>query len=78
MLRRIRRTQIDDLRKYHRDPERRIKQLPNHEMPDKGAENINSPNKGGDILPVNKSWTVSRTTKSMPEKDKKHRRATVY
>ena len=81
MLARSTSTRLDDQRKDHIDPiglkqRNRSKQLQSHGLPSDDVENINSTNKGRDIVLANKPQTVPWGTERMLQRIKRHSRIT--
>ena len=75
-------TRTDDSRKDHIDPEGPTqgdnpKELQTHNLLTDDEENINSTNKGRDLLLVNKPQNVPWGTDRMLQKIQRHRRATL-
>ena len=73
---------MDDQRKDHIDPKgikqrNRSKQLQTHNLPTVDVENINSRNKGRDLLLAKKLQAVSWGAERMPQKIQKHGRVTL-
>ena len=74
---------MDDQRKDHIDtkgPKKRNcpKQLPIHNLPTDDVENINSTNKGRDLLLANKPWFVPWRTERMLQRIQRHNSATLH
>ena len=74
---------MDDQKKDHIDPKgptqvNHPKQLQTHDLFTDDVENINSTNKGRDLVLANKSWIVSWGTERMLQKVQRHRRVTLY
>ena len=77
------RTRINDQRKDHIDPEgpkqrNRPKQLQTHNLPTDDVENINSTNKGRNLLFANELRFVSWRTERMLQKNQRHSRVTLH
>ena len=77
------RTGVDDQRKDHIDTKgpkqrNRPKQLHTHNLPTNDVENINSTNKGRNLLLVNKPWFVPWRTERMLQKIQRHSRITLH
>ena len=77
------RTRMGDQRKDHIDPEgppkeSRPKQLQTYNLPTDDVENINSTNKGRDLLLANKLRIVPWRTERMPQRIQKHRRVSLH
>ena len=75
------RTRLDDQRKNHIDPKRqknRPKQLQTHNLPSDDVENINSTNKGRDLLLANKLRIVTWGAEKMPQRIQSHCRVTLH
>ena len=74
---------MDDQKKDHIDPEgpsqeNRPKQLQTYNLPTDDVENINSTNKGRDLLLANKPQIVPWGTERMPQRIQRHRRVTLH
>ena len=54
------------------------KQLQTHNVPTYDMENINSTNKGRDLLLTNKLWIVPCGTERMPQRIQRLRRVTLH
>ena len=74
---------MDNQRKDHIDPkgplqENRLKQLQTHNLPANDLENINSTNKGRDLLLAKKQWIVPLATERVPQRIQRHKRITLH
>ena len=77
------RTRVDDQRKDHIDTKgpkqrNRPKQLQTHNLPTNDMENINSTNKGRDLLLANKLQIVPWRTEMMLQRIQRHLRITSH
>ena len=77
------RTRVDDQRKDHIDTKgpkqrNRPKQFQTHNLPTNDVENINSTNKGRDLLLSNKPRIVPWRTEKMLQKIQRHSRITLH
>ena len=82
MLTKSTRARMDDQRKDHIDPKgpkqrNHPKQLQAHNLPTDEVENINSANKGRDLLVANKLRFVPWTTERMLQRIQRHSRITL-
>ena len=76
-------TRMDDQRKDHIDPKgskqrNSPKQLQNQNMPTNNVENINSINKGRNLLLATKPRIIPWGTKRMPQRIQRHSRVTLH
>ena len=77
------RTRMDDQRKYHIDPKapkqrNRPKQLQTHNLTTDDVENIDSTNKGRDLLLANKPRIISWGTERMLQRIQRHSKVTFH
>ena len=77
------RTRMYDRRKDHIDTKgpkqkNRPKQLQTHNPPTDHVENINSSNKGRDLLLAKDLWIVPRGAETMPQRIQRHSRVTLH
>ena len=74
---------MDDQRKDHIDPKgakqrNHHKQLQTHNLPTEDVENINSINKGRDLLFANEARIVPRGAERMMQRIQRHSRVTLH
>ena len=74
---------MNDQRKDHLDPKEPKqkncpKQLQTHNLPTDDVENINSTNKGRDLVLANKPWIVPYGAERMLQRIQRHSRVTLY